>query len=177
MRLRSPALVTLGFLLAGCASSGGGGAVTDLLAKPAPAFLLTSINGQKVSLAQYIGQVVVIDFWASWCPPCRESLPHLQAVATDQRLATAGLVVLAVNERESVRDVRSFVDSSHYSFTVLRDEDGSVARNYSVSTIPTTIVVGRDGIVVSVIDEGTTESARHLDDAIASALRAGIAVP
>jgi thiol-disulfide isomerase/thioredoxin len=150
----------------GCATTGG--AVSP---SPAPAFSLTSMDGGKVSISQFSGKVVVIDFWATWCQPCRERLPHLQALAADQELARKGLLVVAIDERENSPDIRSFLDQFHYTFTVLRDTNGTVARNYSVSSLPTTIVIGRDGNIHRVITAVTADSGHELDDAIARALQ------
>jgi len=157
-------------LLTGCAWTGGKTA-EQLLSRPAPAFSLTSIDGQRISLAELRGKVVVIDFWATWCPPCRESLPRLQMLAADPAMRKAGLVVLAVNEEEYAVDVRSFLGQGPYSSTIVLDKDGAVAREYAVETIPTTIVVGRDGLVRAVIGESTPDSAHQLDEAIAIALQ------
>ena len=155
--------------IAGCASVGGGNA-TEMVSRPAPEFSLAANDGRKVSLSEFRGKVVVIDFWATWCPPCRESFPHLQAIAADAALVKSGVVVLAVNEREDWPAIRSFIRADHSSIYVLCDVDGSAARSYAVSTIPTTIIIGRDGIVRAVISDYTGENtAREIDAAIARA--------
>jgi peroxiredoxin len=139
--------------------------------QPAPDFSLRTLNGEKIALSKFRGEAVVLDFWATWCLPCRERLPHLQALAADQGLARKGLIVLAIDEQEKSSDVRSFLDQFCYTFTVLGDTDGLVARTYSVSSLPTTIVVGRDGNIQSVITAVTSDSAPQLDGAIARALQ------
>lgn len=138
--------------------------------KSAPAFVLAALNGEKVSLAGQKGKVVVLDFWATWCPPCREALPHLQKIATDADLAQKGLVVWAVNERENDRTIQAFLDQAHFKFTVLQDSDGTVADLYSVTSIPVTVVIGRDGLVRSVSIGYDSQTAQRIDAAINQAL-------
>ncbi len=118
--------------------------------------------------------MVVLDFWATWCQPCREGLPHLQALATNADMAQRGLSVLAINEEEKPAAIRAFLDHTHYGFAVGLDADGSIRRAYGVSALPTTIVVGRDGIVGAVISGWTQDTGRQIDEAIARSLDAPI---
>jgi len=129
------------------------------------------MDGKKVSISDFSDKVVVIDFWATWCVPCRQELPHLQALAADQGLVSKGLVILAIDEQDNSSDIRSFLQQFHYTFTVLRDTDAAVARSYSVTSLPTTIVVGRDGKIQTVITPQTADSAHQLDGAITRALQ------
>ena len=111
----------------------------------APDFSLTSLSGKEVKLSDLKGQVVVLDFWASWCPPCRESLPHLGKLYGENE---DGVKVLAVNMGEDADAARSFVQSQNLSdLTVLLDKDKSVAQKYGISSIPTTVIIGPDGKV------------------------------
>lgn len=114
----------------------------------------------------------MLDFWATWCPPCREGLPHLEKMATDPELARRGLVVIAVNELEHPGVIRSFVDQNHYTFTVALDADGATGRAFEVSTLPTTIVIGRDGIVQAKVSGWTPETPHQIDEAVTHALEA-----
>lgn len=108
----------------------------------APDFTLPGLDGRMVTLSALHGQVVVLDFWASWCWPCQESLPALQAL--HDRYADQGVVVLAINEEEDRETVEAFL-GGRYTFTVLLDEDGSVGTAYGVWGIPHTVVVDRQG--------------------------------
>jgi peroxiredoxin len=111
----------------------------------APDFSLTSLSGKEVKLSDLKGQVVVLDFWASWCPPCRESLPHLGKLYGQNQ---DGVKVLAVNMGEDADAAKSFVQSQNLNdLTVLLDKDKSVAQKYGISSIPTTVIIGPDGKV------------------------------
>lgn len=111
--------------------------------RPAPDFTLTSLDGEQVKLSDLRGQVVVLDFWASWCPPCREALPHLAKLYQEE---SEGVKVLAINMGESSEAARSFVQAASLGrLTVLLDEDKSVAEKYGITAIPTTVIVGPDG--------------------------------
>jgi thiol-disulfide isomerase/thioredoxin len=118
-----------------------------LKGQPAPSFSLTTLDGQKAALADAKGRVVLIDFWATWCPPCRKSLPHVQRISTDKARVDKGLLVWAVNAKETKDQVQGYLDKNHYTFTVPMDTAGSAMEAYSVEGIPTTVVVGRDGKV------------------------------
>ena len=109
----------------------------------APDFTLERLGGGSVTLSDLRGQVVVVDFWASWCGPCVESMPHLQEL--HERYAGQGVVVLAVNVEEPDERVARFVEEGGYTFTVLLDRDGAVAEAYGVWGIPYTVVVDREG--------------------------------
>jgi peroxiredoxin len=110
----------------------------------APDFTLQSLQGSSVTLSNLRGQVVVIDFWASWCDPCEESMPHLQEI--HDQYADQGVVVLAINEEESRGVVAQFIEDEEYTFTVLLDSDGAVANQYGVWGIPHTVIVDQDGM-------------------------------
>jgi len=164
-----PISITATLLLAtGCGSTGLAPVGNSL--QPAPDFSLATLKNQKIGLVDLKGKVVVLDFWATWCPPCAQALPHLQATATDTNLAQRGLVVLAVDEGEKPETIRSFNDDRHFTFTVVQDADGSVARDYSVLSLPMTFVIGRDGLVRAVISGWDQNTAQQIDAAIAQAL-------
>lgn len=116
---------------------------------PAPDFTLPHLNGETVRLADHKGKdVVVLDFWASWCPPCRKGLPVLDAVAT--RFQGQNVAVYAINIREGHELVSSFVNQNKLSLDVLLDDKGFVAEDYGVSGIPQTVVIDRFGTIQSV---------------------------
>ena len=138
--------------------------------KPAPDFTLRTLDGQTVRLSDRRGKVVLLDFWASWCGPCRASLPHIQEASESDSWANRGLVVWAVNARQSAEDVGYFLANNQYTFTALLDEDGAVMSKYGVRGIPMTVLIGRDGKVENVWVGYGDDSAREIDDAIDKAL-------
>jgi thiol-disulfide isomerase/thioredoxin len=111
--------------------------------RPTPALALPALAGPAWTLAAARGQVVVLNFWASWCEPCRSEMPSLELLA--QRHERDGLVVLAVNFRETDAAIRRFVELMPVTLPILRDADGAAARDWGVRIFPTTVVVGRDG--------------------------------
>jgi len=110
---------------------------------PAPAFQLQTLDGADVSLADYKGQVVVINFWATWCPPCRAEMPGIQAVYEAHK--AEGLVVLAVNAQEDNDTISSFITQAGFTFPVIPDPYGQAVRAYGVRSFPSTFVLDRDG--------------------------------
>ncbi len=113
---------------------------------PAPDFSLPGLDGRSVRLAELRGRVVVLNFWATWCEPCREELPGMQALA--DHLADRGLVVLAVNYEERADAVRSYAGEAALTVPVLLDHDGAVARRYGVTGLPASFFVDRRGALV-----------------------------
>jgi peroxiredoxin/outer membrane lipoprotein-sorting protein len=115
---------------------------SDMEGKPAPEFTLTDLDGRTVSLSSLKGKHVLIDFWATWCPPCKKALPHIQTLSE----GTEGLVVLTVNA-EPVSVARPFIEQYGYTFTTLVDADRNVSSQYGVTAIPTTFIIAPDGTV------------------------------
>lgn len=110
----------------------------------APSFTLSTLAGQTLQLSDYRGKVVLLNFWASFCAPCREEMPALEAMWQDYR--EQGLVVLAIAaDRGSIDPVRSFVETGSYSFPIALDPDGIVRKQYEVMALPTTYLIGRNG--------------------------------
>lgn len=117
-----------------------------------PAFELAAWEGPAVSLAALRGRPVLLNFWASWCLPCRAEIPSLELLAT--RHEAEGLEVLALNFRETDGSVRRFVEQIGLSLPVLRDRDGAVAQAFDVRIFPTTVAIGRHGrAMFSVVGE------------------------
>jgi thiol-disulfide isomerase/thioredoxin len=111
--------------------------------KPAPALALQDLDGKAWSLAGLKGRAVVINFWATWCEPCRAELPSLEALAA--RHGRDGLVVLTVNYQESVAAIERFLAIAPLSLPVLLDRDGQAARAWTPRIFPSTVLVGRTG--------------------------------
>ena len=116
--------------------------------KPAPTLELDKWIGDETSLEKLRGQVVVIDFWATWCGPCVAGLPTMQKV-TDA-FKDRGVVFYGIDLRESADKVQSFVDKKKWTFSVLLDKNGDVAKKYNVNGIPHSVVIGKDGKILNV---------------------------
>jgi len=114
---------------------------------PAPDFELDSPGGGPIRLSDYRGQVVLVNVWASWCPPCRAEMPDLQRVYTQRR--DEGFVVLAVNATagDTAAAAQAFFTAQQLSFPLLLDSDGQFSATYQVQLLPTSILIDRDGIV------------------------------
>jgi len=165
-------LATVGFAFAG-----GGKDTKSLEGKKAPAFSLPTVDGKTVNLEELKGKVVVLDFWATWCGPCRQAMPHLQELASNTELADKGLKVFAINLRESADKIQPFIEKSKYTFTVPMDKDGKIAQEYLVQGIPTQVVIGRDGTIKNVfVGFDPEEGGKNLHAAIEAALKAPTAM-
>jgi len=110
-------------------------------------FELPDLSGKKVSLSSLKGQVVFLNFWATWCPPCRAEMPSMERL--HKRFKDKGLVILAVNLQEEAKTVRKFVAANKLSFPVLLDSDGRIGAIYGARSIPTSYLVSRDGNVLA----------------------------
>ena len=125
-------------------------AATPALAQPhtgfaAPNFALTSTQGESFTIANLKGKVVLINFWATWCPPCRAEMPAIDAAYRVNK--DAGFVVLAVDQMESADVVNAFGAKYNLSFPLLLDGNGAINRQYLVSALPTSFFVDRNGVI------------------------------
>ncbi len=120
------------------------------LSGPAPVFQLKDDRGATVSLDRYRGKVVVMNLWASWCPPCRAEMPDLQRL--EEAYGSRGVVVLGVNQGESADRARSFADSLKITFPIWIDDSQRYGRVYAALGLPTTVIIARDGNVVRGFD-------------------------
>lgn len=115
---------------------------------PAPTFALAALDGNRLTLADYRGSVVLINFWTTWCPPCRTEMPALQKVFGQYQ--DQGFVVLAVNvtEMDDRAEVAPFVEELGLTFPILLDEESRVSEDlYHILGLPTSVFIGRDGVV------------------------------
>jgi len=167
-------LLLIGISTASCAEPATQDLPKDpntLKGKPAPGFALQQLGGNKVSLADDKGKVVLIDFWASYCAPCIAAFPHLQALANDPKRAEAGLKVYAINSQEAEKDVKELLVDHPLKAPILLDLDGKISDAYLSENLPLTIVVGRDGNVSSVFYGSSGEKTfEQIDAAVDAAL-------
>jgi peroxiredoxin len=113
---------------------------------PAPDFALKTLDGETVRLSDFAGKPVLINFWATWCGPCRAEFPDFQEASIEN---ADKLVIIGVNNTASdqIEWVDDFVDEMGATFPIVLDEDGQVSKTYQIRGLPTTIFVDRDGIV------------------------------
>jgi peroxiredoxin len=121
--------------------------MTKVPPKAAPDFTLPTADGQQVSLQQYRGKIVFLNFWATWCIPCREEMPGLERL--HQTYQAQDLAIISIDLKESADQVKAFFDKHSLSFPALLDQNGSVFRDYLVAGMPTTYLIGRDGTMLA----------------------------
>jgi cytochrome c biogenesis protein CcmG, thiol:disulfide interchange protein DsbE len=118
---------------------------------PAPGFTLRNLQGNLEGLVDYKDQVIVLNFWATWCAPCLEEMPAFEKLY--RRYRSQGLTVLAVSlDKGDISTVKGFVDANNLTFSVLIDSDGVAEKLYPSFTIPFTYVIDKDGRIAARVD-------------------------
>ena len=116
------------------------------LGDPAPDFQLEDTEGNKVSLADLRGKVVLVNFWATWCPPCRAEMPSMEKL--NEAMAADDFVMLAINVEENGRTVvPAFLKKTPHAFSILYDDQGIVQERYGVYKFPESFVIRKDGVI------------------------------
>ena len=110
---------------------------------PAPNFQLSARDGSQISLAGLQGDVVMINFWATWCGPCRQEMPHLEAL--HQRYSSLGFTLLGVNVEDDPKGAEAWLAETPVSFPILFDSQNDVTKLYDVIAMPSTVLVDRTG--------------------------------
>jgi thiol-disulfide isomerase/thioredoxin len=144
----------------GTAGPSGGDDVLPLgkvaIGAPAPDFRLTGLDsGAEVRLSDFKGRPVWINFWATWCAPCKEEMPRMQAIYEAQQ--NTDLVILGVDFREDAATVRQFVTAGGFGWTFVLDADARAAWSYFVIGIPTHVFVARDGTIRDIVSAGLSQ--------------------
>jgi len=140
MQAASLVLIFLAMLISGCSRPS---AVVEV-GHPAPTFKLPDLGGREISLDQYKGKVVILDFWATWCGPCRMTMPMLERL---QKEYASTMVLLAINLQEPKDVVRDYVLRQGINSQVLLDERGSVGEIYGTDAIPMQVLLDKQGII------------------------------
>ena len=151
-------MLALVLLIGGCSSP------TPQVGKRAPDFQLPNLEGQSISLSDFRGKPVLLNFWATWCPPCRFEMPFIQLIFGES--SDTGLVVLAIDIGEAPDKVKDYLQSGNYSFPVLLDTNQAVALDYNVRAIPTTFLIDKDGII-QVIKVGAFSGTAEIEKSLA----------
>ena len=125
------------------------------LSAPAPDFTLNTLTGTPVALKDLRGKRVLINFWASWCPPCVRETPDL--VAAYNELADSGIVFVGIGTQDDTAKLKQFADDNKVPYTIVEDPKGKVSDAYSVLGLPTTVLVDSSGIVRKVFAGAVTK--------------------
>lgn len=149
------------FLLSACSKEGSGPANQPLAAD----FTLRDLEGKLHKLSDYRCKVVFLNFWATWCPPCRSEIPSMERL--NEVLGHKDFVMLAVNTDENIKDLEAFVKENPHNFTVLSDADGKIQQLYKVFKFPETFVIDQKGRIVEHIvgarDWSSTEALKFFN--------------
>ena len=129
-------ILILAVLLVGCGSP-------QTMETETVDFVLERLDGGELALSDLRGEYVLVNFWATWCVPCRKEMPYLQELSDEQNL-----VVLGVNLNEDVERVRTFIDEMGFTFPILLDPPDELKIEHGVRNLPVSFVVDRDGVVV-----------------------------
>lgn len=144
--MKSRAAMALGALAFAACVAHAADALQPWRGGPTPALRLDTLGGQPLSLDDFRGRTVIVNFWATWCQPCVAEMPALERLR--KRLAADGLEVIAVNYAENAGRIRPFVERYGLTFPVVRDHDGTARSAWHVDLFPTSFVVGPDQRVV-----------------------------
>jgi peroxiredoxin len=120
--------------------------LTPMVKQPAaPDFQLSDLEGTPVTMQDYRGKVLIINFWATWCPPCRAELPSMNRAW--KKLEQQGVAMIAINIGEDEESIRSFLKDYPIDFQVLLDKDSQSLQQWQINGLPTSYVVGRNGFI------------------------------
>ena len=152
-------ILVLGLVWVGLSADRLGTSTNGLIPAPqkgflAPDFTLETMNGEKVTLSDLRGQVVIVNLWASWCGPCRLEMPAFKKIYEEYK--EQGLVILAVNStsQDTLSAVEEFVVKFQLPFNILMDTNGTVAHLYKLSALPSTFFIGRNSVISRVVIGG-----------------------
>ncbi len=112
----------------------------------APDFTLNDLKGNQITLKDHRGRIVFLNFWATWCPPCRREMPSMERLY--KQLKDRGLVILAVDMQESEKLVKAFMSEFSLSFPALLDRNGDISSLYGIVGLPSTYIIDREGMII-----------------------------
>jgi cytochrome c biogenesis protein CcmG/thiol:disulfide interchange protein DsbE len=138
-----PIVLLVTMLASGCKATSSPG--TTNIGNRAIDFELQTLDGKAVKLSDYRGKPVLLNFWATWCGPCRFEVPFLQQI--NDSYSAKGLVMLAVDIGENSTVINNFMTSLNVSLPVLMDTDKKASKSYTITAIPTTFLIDKDGII------------------------------
>ena len=143
-RLVGPLLI-LAIAVVACSGPGAGASQGINVGNRAPDFTLEALDGTRVSLQDHRGKVILINFWATWCPPCRAEIPDIEAAFKARQ--DEGFLVLGINVEEARAIVTPFVNAFEMSYPVLLDESGRLLQTYRAQGLPMSVIIDQDGVI------------------------------
>ena len=120
----------------------------------APTFTLNSIADASISLDELQGRPLILNFWASWCPPCRSEMPAFQQAWQEYHETDLAIVAINATNQDSLNDIINFIDEKDLEFPILLDIDGNVSSSYNIHSLPTTYMINREGVITKIIIGG-----------------------
>lgn len=133
----------------------------------APDFMLTSLSGQKVRLSELRGKVVLLNFWATWCPPCREEVPSLARLANAMSNTDFQMITVAI-DKEGRKAVDEYFQHAGVRLTTLLDPTGDVGKSYGITGVPETFIIDKHGLikkkVIGPVDWSEPDTIQYLQE-------------
>jgi thiol-disulfide isomerase/thioredoxin len=160
-------VVSLSLVLFSCSKSDEGAPLKKAENKGAPDFKLPDMDGRALSMADYKGKVVLLDFWATWCPPCQMAIPHL--IDLQQKYGDKGLVVLGLSLDSEAKDVVAFLQTRSINYPIVQC-DLATKQAYGVSSIPRIFIVDRQGTIRGDFLGYTEENVKGIESVVKSLL-------
>jgi len=120
----------------------------------APDFVLTSLGDQNIGLDDFKGKPVILNFWASWCPPCKAEMPAFQQASREFLDTDLQIIAINATSQDSITEVRQFIEQNEITFPIPMDQTGSTSNDYLVHSLPTTYFIDRKGVIVDLIIGG-----------------------
>jgi len=136
-----------------------------------PKFSLTSADGKEVSISDFAGKVVYLDFWASWCPPCRVSLPWMNEL--QNKYSSDDFVVVTINLDSDSSKAKRIIDEQRLTYPVLLDVQGKIAKLFALPAMPTSFLIGRNGKISLVHSAFRNEDKESLETSISKLIKEG----
>lgn len=173
--VRALLLIGVGLLTAGCGNGedGEGGADAAeraLEPRPAPAYGAVTLQGDSITLADLRGEVVLLNVWATWCTPCRQEIPELQALHEEHADEGLRVVGVTVDSRAAESQVHQFIDDSGMTYDVWKDPDQTAVSTFEAIGVPLTVLIDRDGRMVwrhlGAFQRGDPELVRAVETAL-----------
>ncbi len=148
---------------------------SSLVGAKASEFAMRDMAGSYVSITAMRGKVIVLNFWATWCPPCKVEMPGLEQLYHDYR--AGGLEVIGLSTDSSEAGIREFLSKTPVNFPILHDRSGRVTKLYGVNSLPTTFLIDRSGTVVELFIGEQDWTSPHMRDRIESLLKRASGAP